>query len=175
MIELMILGALVTAPMSGYEIKQMMGYTSDYFFKVSNGSLYPTLRRFEKNGLIIANEVVENGRCKIIYEITEDGYQAFVDYVSKPLRPLVFKDEILIRMYFASILPQNILHKSVEQKLKLARELRENLEKIKIEHWEERDKYKYLTYQFGRELADLMDRFYQKMLDELNDTVENGN
>jgi DNA-binding PadR family transcriptional regulator len=169
-LEFMILGALINRPMTGYEIKNLMSYTSAYFFKVSNGNLYPTLKRCESNGLLRSTEMVENGRCKKVYELTEDGYQTFIDYVSKPVRPLVLKDEMLMRLYFASNIPEHILRKSLEQKLETARTLRNDCEKAKYEHEDEaQDKYKCSVNNFGFELADLMERFYQELLDELND------
>lgn len=164
MIEIMILGALMVKPMSGYEIKQLMSYTSDYFFKVSNGSLYPTLKNFEENGVVSSHEVVENGRCRIVYELTDDGREMFMEYMKKPLRPLVLKDEMLIRLCFAAYLPPDVVIGSIEQKLDLVKDLKDQLNSIKAEQEDINDVYRKAALQFGFELADLMHNFYYKLL-----------
>ncbi|NLV16122.1 MAG: PadR family transcriptional regulator [Syntrophomonadaceae bacterium] len=172
-LELIILGALINGPMTGYDIKHLMSYTSNYFFKVSNGNLYPTLKRFESSGLVRSTELIENGRCKKVYEITEDGYQTFIDYVSKPLRPIVYKDEMLIRMYFANSFPEHILRKSLEQKLEIIDALRKDCERVRGEHQDEaQDKYKRLINKFGLELSDFMEGFFRELLDELDEPEE---
>ncbi len=72
MLDLAILGLLRDVPRHGYELKQQLAELG--FWKVSFGSLYPALRRLEKQGHIAA--VRATGRRKA-YRITETGRVAF--------------------------------------------------------------------------------------------------
>ena len=50
MLELAILGLLKEQPMHGYQLSRELGESLGGFWRVSYGSLYPTLRRLERDG-----------------------------------------------------------------------------------------------------------------------------
>lgn len=52
MLELAVLGLLRDQPLHGYELKKRLGDTLGSFWGVSFGSLYPALRRLERDGAI---------------------------------------------------------------------------------------------------------------------------
>lgn len=52
MLELAVLGLLKEQPLHGYELKKRLGETLGFLWGVSYGSLYPALRRLEKQGTI---------------------------------------------------------------------------------------------------------------------------
>ena len=52
MIELAVLGLLKEQPLHGYELKKRLGETLGFLWGVSYGSLYPALRRLERDGAI---------------------------------------------------------------------------------------------------------------------------
>ena len=56
MLELAILGLLKEQPLHGYELKKRLGETLGSLWGISYGSLYPALRRLERDGAI---EIVE--------------------------------------------------------------------------------------------------------------------
>jgi len=56
MLELAVLGLLKEQPLHGYELKKRLGETLGFLWGVSYGSLYPALRRLERDGAI---EIVE--------------------------------------------------------------------------------------------------------------------
>ena len=72
MLELAILGLLKQQPMHGYQLSRELGESLGGFWRVSYGSLYPTLRRMERDGLVapITGEPT-GGRRKTVYDITE--------------------------------------------------------------------------------------------------------
>src|SRR5262244_2466341 len=51
-LELAILGLLKEQPLHGYELKKRLGETLGFLWGVSYGSLYPALRRLERDGAI---------------------------------------------------------------------------------------------------------------------------
>jgi len=71
-LDFAILGLSMERPRHGYELRRALGELG--FWKVSFGSLYPSLRRLEKRGAIKATKV--SGRRKA-YEITTEGKRIF--------------------------------------------------------------------------------------------------
>src|SRR5262249_38994742 len=52
MLEIAVLGLLQEQPLHGYELKKRLGETLGFLWGVSYGSLYPALRRLERDGAI---------------------------------------------------------------------------------------------------------------------------
>jgi DNA-binding PadR family transcriptional regulator len=77
-LELAILGLLKERAMHGYQLSKRLADTLGAFWKVSYGSLYPALKRLEREGAV---ESVfprdEVGRRKNVYRITEKGEELF--------------------------------------------------------------------------------------------------
>lgn len=71
--ELIILKLLSRRDMYGYQIVQEMALLSEGAFDMSQGSLYPFLHKMERNGLLEAYRVPENGRERVFYRLTAQG------------------------------------------------------------------------------------------------------
>jgi DNA-binding PadR family transcriptional regulator len=67
-LDFAILGLLRERPRHGYELKRALGDLG--FWQVSFGSLYPALRRLEKQGFI---EAAKGEGCRKAYHVTEPG------------------------------------------------------------------------------------------------------
>ncbi len=83
MLEMAVLGLLKERAMHGYEIKKELTNQLGQFWQVSYGSLYPTIRRLEKQGAverIFPKEDVK--RRKNIYRITPEGEAMFGQMMS---------------------------------------------------------------------------------------------
>ena len=78
MLDFAILGLLHDRPRHGYELKRALGDLG--FWQVSFGSLYPALRRLEKQGLIEATK--GEGRRKS-YRMTETGQVRFGELLTE--------------------------------------------------------------------------------------------
>ena len=61
MIDLAILGLLKEQPMHGYQLSREVAEQLGGLWKVSYGSLYPTLRRLERDGAVEARGVPGRG------------------------------------------------------------------------------------------------------------------
>jgi DNA-binding PadR family transcriptional regulator len=84
MLELAILGQLKERSMHGYQLSKQLSDTLGGFWRVSYGSLYPSLRRLEKQGAVereIASEGV--GRRKNVYRITPHGEEMFQELLQE--------------------------------------------------------------------------------------------
>lgn len=158
MLEFLILGSLTIHEMSGYEIKKLMSNSTAFFSNVSDGSLYPALRRCEENGLVRSKELVENGRFKKVYEITPEGRQVFLDWLERPLKPFNIRYEMLIRLFFASNLTQDKLFQIIDQHIQQLEELKQNLDTIAAGPAKNVDPCQKATLRFGQD-------FYQYLMD----------
>lgn len=161
MLEFIILGALTIKDMSGYEIKKLMSNSTAFFSSVSDGSLYPTLNRCEKNGLIQAQERVESGRFKKVYTITEAGRSVFTDWLQTPLKPFMFRYEMLVRMFFARNLSREDLLTLIEQHVQQLSELNNQLKKIEKTQARYSDEFQLSTLHFGRDFYEHLIVWYK--------------
>jgi len=73
-LHMLILKTLALEPMHGYGIGVRLEQISRGVFLVNAGSLFPALRRLERDGLITADwQVTENNRRAKYYKITAQG------------------------------------------------------------------------------------------------------
>jgi PadR family transcriptional regulator PadR len=73
-LSLLILSLLSRKPMYGYEIAATVHGDTDGAFAWREGSLYPSLHKLEKAGLIVGKwEEKESGRKRRYYHITKQG------------------------------------------------------------------------------------------------------
>lgn len=94
MLELAILGLLQESPMHGYELrKELAAKLGAIRAAISYGSLYPTLRRLQTNGLIAeADEppgteagipALTSRRGRVVYTITAEGKERFAELIAQ--------------------------------------------------------------------------------------------
>ena len=76
LIDPIILSTLGRLPMYGYQlIKEVERRTAGHL-KLKGGTIYPSLLRLEKNGLVVSKwRQITKGRGRRYYEITEKGRQ----------------------------------------------------------------------------------------------------
>lgn len=107
-----ILGILMETSCSGYDIKHKFETLFSHFYNASYGTIYPTLSRMEKSGLITKESVVQAGKpTKNIYTITEQGRRAFYHYLESELGEVEIKSDFMIRMYFGALAQPELVSK----------------------------------------------------------------
>lgn len=84
MLELAILGLLKERSMHGYQLSKRLTDSLGGFWRVSYGSLYPSLRRLEREGAVekVFSEE-EIGRRKNVYRVTEKGERLFLELLQE--------------------------------------------------------------------------------------------
>ena len=84
MLELAILGLLKDRSVHGYQLKKHLADTLGSFWQVSYGSLYPALKRLQRQGAV---EMIfpkdEVGRRKNVYRITPKGEELFAELLEQ--------------------------------------------------------------------------------------------
>ncbi len=84
MLELAILGLLKERSMHGYQLSKRLTDTLGGLWKVSYGSLYPALKRLEKEGAVEPVFDKEDvGRRKNVYRITAKGEALFAELLQE--------------------------------------------------------------------------------------------
>ncbi|ETT53637.1 helix-turn-helix transcriptional regulator [Paenibacillus sp. FSL H7-0942] len=114
-----ILGILHNQPSSGYEIKQYFEQYFSFFFDASFGTIYPTLAKMEKSGLLTKESVKQEGKPdKNVYSLTPEGAAQFHAYLMSPLEAEVFRSDFLMRLYFGELADEDTVTGWISSQLK---------------------------------------------------------
>lgn len=166
-VDNIILGCLTLGPMSGYEIKRLISISTSLFYNASYGSIYPTLKKMEEFGLVQSNEVVENGRFKKIYALTSEGQQEFMEWLENPPRPIVIKNDMLVRLFFYHNLTQDKMLELTSAHIEQLKGFRLELDQIVPVAQQEGDCFQQYTLRWGRDFYAFLIEWYEKLLEEL--------
>ena len=105
MIELAILGLLKEQPMHGYQLNRELSEQLGGLWRVSYGSLYPSLRRLERQGAI-TSEPGTGARRKTVYAITPEGERLFLELLEETPQENQTEDaRFRVRLAFFRYLP----------------------------------------------------------------------
>lgn len=108
--DYVILGLLSEAPMTGYQIKQIIDIRFKFFWNESYGQLYPALKTLCAEGYI---EEVDTGasqvRAQKTYRLTDGGMAALVQWLGQPVVTESVRLEILLKMYFSHLADADVM------------------------------------------------------------------
>jgi DNA-binding PadR family transcriptional regulator len=93
-------------PLSGYDIKAVVDRSTRFFWAASYGQIYPELRRLESEGLVEGEDVPNGGRQRRVYSLTSAGREALVEWLHGLTVTIEYRDESLLRLFFADALPR---------------------------------------------------------------------
>jgi DNA-binding PadR family transcriptional regulator len=98
-----LLALLADGPAHGYDLKRRLeeGFGSA-LPPVNAGQIYTTLARLQRDGLVEAERVAQNGRPdKRVYELTTGGREAVGEWVVEPTVGTRLKDEFFTKLVVA--------------------------------------------------------------------------
>jgi PadR family transcriptional regulator, regulatory protein AphA len=101
-----LLGMLSLGPRSGYDIKRVVDRSTRFFWAASYGQIYPELRRLEEEGLIEGEDAPSGGRSRRVYKLTKAGRDALREWLFGSTVTIEYRDESLLRLFFADSLPR---------------------------------------------------------------------
>jgi len=156
-IQSLLLGFLMHKSMTGYDLKKAFSLSFTFFSGLSYGSIYPALRKMEKNGLITKHVEIQDGAPnRKVYTITETGRTTFLNSLKSPLPPVQPKSAFLMRLFFFAHLSPTDRKAVAREHLESVKQLQGALESIQAEVAERADRFQYLCFEFGlRSLNDL--------------------
>lgn len=145
-----VLGLLMQGPMSGYDIKQQYESRMRHFFNASYGSVYPTLKLLEKEGLLEKKLVVQEGKPnKNMYSITESGLQQFLIYVNSPVQEDIVRSDLTARLYFGSAISQEQLIAQLKESIIYRKRVISQLSHVYQTRKDKIPKTQIVSIQFG--------------------------
>lgn len=101
MLDLAILGLLKERPMHGYELRKQLSQKLGFFWTVSFGSLYPTLKKLERRGVVEKTTRDEKTpRRRQVYAITPQGEREFIELLASGTSSSWEEEKFPLRLAF---------------------------------------------------------------------------
>ena len=72
-VDLLLLSALDEKPAHGYELVETLRARSEGAFDLAEGTVYPSLYRLERRGLVASGWETVSGRRRRVYRLTKNG------------------------------------------------------------------------------------------------------
>ena len=130
-----ILGLLMQAPVTGYDIAKAFGPGLGSFWSAKHSQIYPELKRLTEEGLIRYSVVTQGERMeKKLYEITDVGQEDFMQWLLQdpPLEPTP-KDVFRLRSYYSRWLAEEdylqLIRNQIEKRTQKYSYLKERLDR----------------------------------------------
>ena len=112
-----ILGILLDAPCTGYEIKSLMQRSTVYFWRESDSTIYPMLKVLAEEGKASSEIAYAGKKKKEVFSITAAGREEFIKWLESPTGSETPRNEFLLKLFF------------ITDQHDMIRLFRENLEK----------------------------------------------
>jgi DNA-binding PadR family transcriptional regulator len=120
----LILGMLNLGHRTGYAIKRSVDRSTRFFWAASLAQVYPELAALEEEGYLVSSEKPHGARPRKAYRLTRKGRAALDDWLRGERVPdFEFRDEGLLRLFFADALP-------FDEALELVKRLRVRAEEV---------------------------------------------
>ncbi|GLZ45741.1 PadR family transcriptional regulator [Actinomycetospora sp. NBRC 106375] len=186
MLELAVLGLLHEAPMHGYQLRKQLHARLGTFRAFSWGSLYPTLRRLQRAGLIAETTDAPKGegtdegaetaapprstwstktrRGRRVFELTAEGKDRFDELVAEA-GPQTWDDESFgIHLAFFSRTPVEVRMRILEGRRRRVEERREGLRSTLSRAGEQIDHYTRELHRIGLESTEREVRWLNELI-----------
>lgn len=120
----LILGMLSRGVETGYAIKRSVDRSTRFFWAASLAQVYPELAALEQDGYVVSADEPHGARPRKTYKLTAKGRTALGEWLRSQRTPdYEFRDEGLLRLFFADALP-------LEDALELVTRLRARAEEV---------------------------------------------
>jgi DNA-binding PadR family transcriptional regulator len=160
-----ILGFLMYGSMTGYELKKFFSISFSFFSGLSYGSIYPALRKMEKEGLITMRlEVQDSAPNRKVYTITDLGKKTFAEALEASFRFKKQKNPFLTRLFFFAHLSDEARMNAAVGYLDSVKQVQEELEAARSKIETHADRFQVLSFQFGV-------RFFQDLVHNISEIV----
>ncbi|MCH5641250.1 MULTISPECIES: PadR family transcriptional regulator [unclassified Gordonia (in: high G+C Gram-positive bacteria)] len=167
MLELAVLGLLIESPMHGYELRKRLTGLLGAFRAFSYGSLYPTLRRMQADGLI--DEAATPSGMKVrrgrrVYQLTDKGRTRFSELVADTGPQNYTDDGFGVHLAFFSRTPAVARMRILEGRRRQVEERREGLREIVGRSNRTVDRYTRQLHQLSLESSEREVRWLNELI-----------
>lgn len=174
MLEFAVLGLLHEAPMHGYELRKRLTGLLGSFRAFSYGSLYPTLKRLQKAGLIVEEDAAEAtlgdlrgkrvARRKRVYKLTAEGKERFADLLADA-GPQTWEDDGFgVHLAFFSRTPADVRIRILEGRRRKVEERREDQRSAMSRTGDQIDRYTLELHRMGLETSEREVRWLNELI-----------
>ena len=166
MLEMAVLGLLHDAPMHGYELRKRLNSMLGAFRAFSCGTLYPTLRRMLRAGLI-EEEPAARGRglrARRVYRLTAAGKQRFGELVAECGPAACDDDAFGVHVAFFSRTPAEIRMRILEARRRRVEERREGLRSV-LDTDDRLDRYTLALHRLGLDHSEREVRWLNEIIE----------
>ncbi|NGP07614.1 helix-turn-helix transcriptional regulator [Rhodococcus sp. 14C212] len=167
MLELAILGLLLESPMHGYELRKRLTGLLGAFRAFSYGSLYPTLRRMQVDGLIEEDSGIPGPvkrRARRVYQLTPEGRKRFSELVADTGPQNYTDDGFGVHLAFFSRTPAEARMRILEGRRRQVEERREGLRDAIGRASGTLDRYTRQLHQLGLESSEREVRWLNELI-----------
>jgi PadR family transcriptional regulator, regulatory protein AphA len=124
-----LLGLLAVQPASGYDLKRAINRSTYFIWNATGPQIYNTLHDLREEGYITSKLLPQTGKPdKHIHTITARGRAALKEFIGKPIRASVTRDEVLLRIFFGNFANKNTMKRELEAYLDRIGEERAHME-----------------------------------------------
>ena len=170
-----ILGLLLLNSRTIYQLRERIDKGLNMMYSSSMGSIQAAIKKLLNCEYIQYEEVVENGKYKKIYSITDSGKQNFIQWLSTPMEIHSSKNPELAKLYFMGFSTKEKREAVLQEYVSKLKEQYDILNAIckEAENVKVLDENKdILHYQltaalYGKDFMKFNIDWYQKLLDEI--------
>jgi|SRR5579885_739578 DNA-binding PadR family transcriptional regulator len=166
-----ILGFLMDGEATGYDLKRRFRDPVGFFYRVSDGSLYPALKKLARDGLVTQREERRGKRSRTFYAITPAGRERFLRMLREPAQPVFVFDETQVKIFFAHHDPRAAL-------FHMSRTYQQDLERAAMLRWIAREMernnesvFRKALIEIGYAVTQAKARIFSRLLDEVKGKV----
>lgn len=152
-----ILGILSLKPRTGYDVKKKIENQIGFFFRISNGQIYPALSKIVADGLATMQVEETDGKPdRKVYTITPKGEACFRKWLEAPVNYANPNgNEFLLKLYFGSLVPGEHVSKIIsdylemkERRIRSYAQIQERFNLNTFQHMA--DYFSYFTLRYGQ-------------------------
>jgi DNA-binding PadR family transcriptional regulator len=165
-IKSILLGFLTRQPLTGYELKKRFSISFSFFSGVSYGSIYPALKKMEKERLVAQQLEIQDGAPnRKVYSITAAGRKVFIEALTAPYHWEMPKNTFLTRLFFFAHLSPGERKAAVRSHLESLKETQRQLKSTRSEIEGRADFFQLQCFHFGL-------RFYQDIIRNVSQVLQ---
>lgn len=124
-----LLGLLAVQPASGYDLKRAINRSTYFIWNATGPQIYNTLHSLREEGFITSQAQPQQGKPdKQIHTITDSGRKTLKEFMGKPIRTSVTRDEVLLRIFFGNFASKKTIQRELEAYLERIGKERETME-----------------------------------------------
>ncbi|HUA31997.1 MAG TPA: PadR family transcriptional regulator [Candidatus Binataceae bacterium] len=170
-IKFPILGFLMEHEATGYDLRRRFLDPIGFFYRVSDGSIYPALKKLAREGLVTVRNEKHGHRTRKVYSISPEGRTWFKRMLRQPAEPVFVFDEMQIKVYFANNDPAAALshiNNTIREETVHASNLRALVTKMRRE---KASPFRRIVVELGQAVLEAKARVLTRLATELQNEI----